>query len=76
MQKVSVYEAKTHLSKLIRLALAGEEIIISRGNKPVVKLVALVDAKPERKLGMYPDAVLSIAEDFDDPLTDFEDYMT
>ena len=76
MKKVTVYEAKTHLSELIRLALQGEEIIISRGKKPVVKLVALTEARPERKIGMYPNAVVRIAEDFDEPLQDFEDSMS
>lgn len=76
MRQVTVYEAKTHLSELIRLALEGEEIIIRRGKKPVVKLVALTEARPARKIGMYPHAVVSIAEDFDAPLQDFEDYMS
>ncbi len=76
MRNVSVYQAKTHLSELIRLALQGEEIVISRGKTPVVKLVALTEAKPERKIGMYPHAVLRIAEDFDAPLQDLEEHMT
>jgi prevent-host-death family protein len=37
--KVSVHAAKTNLSKLIEAALAGEEVIIARGVKPVVRLV-------------------------------------
>lgn len=36
-----MHAAKTHLSKLIEAALAGEEVVITRGNKPVVKLVAI-----------------------------------
>lgn len=76
MRNVTVYEAKTHLSELIRLALQGEEIIISRGKTPVVKLVALTEARPERKIGIYPRAVLKIAEDFDEPLSDFQEYMS
>lgn len=39
MQQVNVHVAKTNLSKLIDAALAGEEIIIAKGNKPVVRLV-------------------------------------
>lgn len=76
MRKVTVYEAKTHLSELIRLALQGEEIIISRGKEPVVKLVALAQARPVRQIGMYPNAVMKVAEDFDAPLPDFEEYMS
>jgi prevent-host-death family protein len=33
--------AKTHLSKLIEAALSGEEVVITRGGKPVAKLVAI-----------------------------------
>lgn len=35
----NVHTAKTQLSKLIDAALAGEEVIIARGNTPVVRLV-------------------------------------
>lgn len=35
------YEAKTHLSKFIERALAGEEVIIAKDGKPLVKLVRI-----------------------------------
>lgn len=37
--QVTIHAAKTNLSKLIEAALRGEEVIIARGDKPVVKLV-------------------------------------
>ena len=37
----TVHAAKTHLSRLIEAALAGEEVIIAKGKTPVVKIVAL-----------------------------------
>lgn len=46
----TVHQAKTNLSKLLKEAEAGQEVIITRGKVPVAKLVALPDAKPlERK---------------------------
>ena len=39
MQTTNVADAKAHLSKLIEKALAGEEVIISKHGKPMVKLV-------------------------------------
>jgi prevent-host-death family protein len=39
---VTIHAAKTHLSKLVARAEAGEEIVIARGDKPVAKLVPLV----------------------------------
>jgi prevent-host-death family protein len=36
---VNTLEAKTHLSRLIALAEAGEDVIVARAGRPVVKLV-------------------------------------
>ena len=75
MTQVTIHEAKTHLSKLIQLALAGEEIIIAKGKQPLVKLIALPEARPQRQLGMYPNAIIHMADDFDAPLAEFAEYM-
>jgi prevent-host-death family protein len=40
MISVSIHEAKTHLSQLVRRAEAGEEIVILRGRQPVARLTA------------------------------------
>ncbi|WP_172657282.1 type II toxin-antitoxin system Phd/YefM family antitoxin [Myxosarcina sp. GI1] len=39
MKIANIHEAKTQLSKLIESALAGEEIIIAKSGKPLVKLI-------------------------------------
>ena len=39
MQRVTIHAAKTHLSRLIEAALAGEDVVIARGSTPVVRLV-------------------------------------
>ena len=39
MRQVTIHAAKTNLSKLIEAALGGEEIVIAKGSKPVVRLV-------------------------------------
>ncbi|HFC12087.1 MAG TPA: type II toxin-antitoxin system prevent-host-death family antitoxin, partial [Anaerolineae bacterium] len=51
MIQVTIHEAKTHLSRLIRQALSGEEIIIAKGKKPLIKLVVLPEARQQRRLG-------------------------
>ena len=71
----TVHEAKTNLSKLIRLALAGEEVIIARGDVPVVKLTPVIEEKPQRRIGGAKGFIIYMAEDFDAPLEDFEEYM-
>ena len=44
----TVHQAKTNLSKLLKEAEAGQEVIIARGKVPVAKLVAIADAMPEQ----------------------------
>ena len=49
--KVPIHEAKTHLSRLIAAVERGEEVVIARRDKPVVRLVKEAAKKRERKLG-------------------------
>lgn len=66
MEVVNVYEAKTHLSRLLDRVLAGEEIVIGRAGKPVARLVPLPKAEPSRRsLGAWRGRV-RIADDFDE----------
>ena len=76
MTQVTIHEAKTHLSKLIQRALQGEEIIIAKGNQPMVKLVVVPEMRQERRIGGAKDVILDMAEDFNAPLDDFAEYMT
>ena len=75
MKKVNIHEAKTHLSRLVQDVLNGEEVVIARDNKPVVRLVVHESALPERRPGRLPNLIVSMADDFDAPLDDFADYM-
>jgi prevent-host-death family protein len=45
MGTIGLFEAKTHLSELVARAEAGEEVIITRHNKPVAKLVPVGRAR-------------------------------
>jgi prevent-host-death family protein len=49
MTTVKIHEAKTNLSRLIARAEAGEDIIIARDDKPVVRLVKVEEANPPRR---------------------------
>lgn len=46
MHQVSVHEAKTHLSRLLRRAIAGEDVVITRSGRPVVRLVPVEEERP------------------------------
>jgi prevent-host-death family protein len=71
----NIHEAKTQLSKLIQAALDGREVVIAKGNKPVVRLVVMPESRSKRKIGNAKGLVLSMADDFDEPLDDFGKYM-
>ncbi|MGA8152889.1 MAG: type II toxin-antitoxin system prevent-host-death family antitoxin [Terriglobales bacterium] len=76
MVTVTIGEAKTQLSRLIQKACAGEEIVITRGGRPVVQLVALpsasiASARGDRKPGAWKGRI-SYTPDVFDPLTDQE----
>jgi prevent-host-death family protein len=51
METITIHKAKTQLSRLIEKACRGEEIVIARGKKPVVRLVAIEDERGDRKPG-------------------------
>lgn len=74
IHQVNIHEAKTNLSKLIQEALEGKEVIIARGNQPLVRLEVLREARPLRKIGQVKDLVLYMADDFGAPLDDFREY--
>lgn len=67
--QVNVHEAKSQLSKLIEAALRGEEVIIARDSKPVVRLVAVAPRK--FKIGM-PGFIGMPVPDFLEPMTEEE----
>ncbi len=69
MATVNVHEAKTHLSRLLNRVLAGEEITIAKGGKPVARLVPIETPPREREAGLDVGRIW-IAEDFDAPLPD------
>ncbi len=69
---VNIFEAKTQLSKLIELAEKGEDVVIARAGKPVVRLTPLEPKKRPIRYGLLKGKIW-IADDFDDPLP--EDYL-
>jgi prevent-host-death family protein len=72
MAAFNIYEAKTSLSKLVERAAAGEEVIIAKAGRPMVRLVPVVKAKAakRRKSGQNSLGITYISEDFDAPLPD------
>ena len=71
MTTVTIHVAKTHLSRLIERVEAGEEVVIARRNKPVVKLVPFDQPKPKRQFGSMKGKVW-VGPEFFEPLPEEE----
>jgi len=63
---VNVHEAKTHLSRLLEQAHAGEEIIVAKAGKPYARLVPLAAPAASRRPGRLRG--LSVPDSFFEPL--------
>jgi prevent-host-death family protein len=72
MDPVSIHEAKTHFSRLVARAEAGEEIIVRRGAIPVAKIVGYQPPTTPRTPGALRGQIV-LGEDFEEPLEEFTD---
>ena len=72
---VSIYEAKTQLSNLLRVVESGKVVTITRHGKPVAELHPSAVAGQQAKRGSGKSPGFYMAQDFDAPLDVFADYM-
>jgi antitoxin (DNA-binding transcriptional repressor) of toxin-antitoxin stability system len=73
MHQVSIEEAKTTLPDLIEAAVGGDEVRIAKDDQHIVKLVPVSGTKPVPRFGSAKGLV-TMADDFDAPLKDFNEY--
>jgi len=66
METVNVHDAKTHFSRLLDRVQDGEEFVIAKAGRPVVRLGPLSRGR-KRRLGAL-DGKLSVPDNFNDPL--------
>ena len=71
VHQYNIAEAKARLSHIVRKALAGDDVIIAKDAKPMVRLVPLGGRR--REPGSAKGQI-TMAPDFDAPLDDFTDY--
>jgi len=75
MHQVSVEKTSTiPLPELIDSVVNGDEIVFTQDNQPVAKLIAYGHNKPRPQFGSAK-GLITIADDFDEPLEDFDEYM-
>ncbi|HYN61732.1 MAG TPA: type II toxin-antitoxin system prevent-host-death family antitoxin [Rubrivivax sp.] len=69
METVNIYDAKTRLSQLVDKAASGEDVVVCRNGKPLVRITRLSEPKRRIRFGVLKGKV-SIGADFDAPLPD------
>ena len=62
--EANIHEAKSQLSKLVERAMSGEEVIIARAGRPLVRLVPIQTVNSPRQGGQWKGRV-RISDDFD-----------
>jgi antitoxin YefM len=72
MKQFNIAEAKSHFSEMVKIALLGEEVVIARSNKPLLKLVPITQIDKIRKPGTAKGQILHIASDFDERSENFK----
>ncbi len=73
MYEVRVEKIPSQLHDLIESVVNGEEVIFTKDNQPVAKLTGMRNGKPQPKFGSAKGLFI-LADDFNDPLSDFDDY--
>lgn len=74
MKQFNIAEAKSHFSQIVQLALSGEEVIIARDNKPLLRLAPMQEIRKKRVPGSAKGLILAIAPDFHETPDDFKEY--
>ena len=71
---VNMHDAKSSLSRLVKRAAAGEDIVIANHGKPVAMITRLPDKRAKLPWNIFKGKI-EIAKDFDAPLPEFKDYL-
>lgn len=66
MRTVNIHEAKTHLSRLVEQAAAGEPFVIAKSGRPRVKVVSLDAPRADqvKRVG-FMEGQIAVPDDFD-----------
>lgn len=73
MKIVDIANAGADLPRLVEEAIAGGEVVLARGNQPLVRLVPVAEEPRTRRLGTATEKV-GLTKDFDEEIEDFDAY--
>lgn len=74
MYSIDLNTAKARLPELVESALGGEEVVLTKDDRPVVKLVPVASPEARPRFGSAK-GLITVADDFEAPLEDFAEYM-
>jgi prevent-host-death family protein len=74
MQTITLEEAQSHLAEIIDKLLPGNEVVITRNNQPVARIVSAAAEAPHPVPGRCQGMLTIVAED-DEHLKDWAEYM-
>ncbi|WP_420130070.1 type II toxin-antitoxin system Phd/YefM family antitoxin [Longimicrobium sp.] len=71
---IDLNHARTQLAELVRQAARGEDVILTEDGRAVAKIIPITRAQGPREFGSAR-GLIHMADDFDEPLEEFADYM-
>lgn len=74
IERIALEDVAAHLSELVEEVRRGGEVVITDGDEPVARLVSYPQAERTPRFGSAK-GLITIADDFDEPLEDLEEYM-
>ena len=74
MTRIDINEAQSRFRELMKRVKNGEEVIIEQNEQPVARISPLSSTKEPRQFGSAK-GLIQMADDFDEPLHDFEEYQ-
>jgi len=73
--QISITEAATSLSDLVKAAINGEEVILLNGDRPVAKIMSVEPIKRHPAKAGSAKGLVWMSDDFEAPLNEFKEYI-
>jgi len=75
MEVVNVHQAKTHLSKLLKVVEQGQEVVIGRSGVPIARLVPWIKPAPSVAAPGAMRGEIVLTDEFDAPLDGLDEAL-
>jgi antitoxin (DNA-binding transcriptional repressor) of toxin-antitoxin stability system len=75
METITIQQALNQINEILEKAFSGEEIFIKKNDEQIIKISSTLPSLPRPSLFGSDKDKIYIADNFDEPLEDFEEYM-